>query len=144
MNVATFSLVCVCLIASASAFGPARLSTGSRAAVRAGRGSGLKMMSSKQKEVAEKTYWEGDWVCADCGYIYDADIDDPQGLGRPFEEMKRGFICPQCSAPRKRYAKAVNGQWGVTNDGGDFPMYAMTFAGLAVTTWFSLVVVPTL
>ena len=143
MNVAVLALLCVCLIAHVSAFMPARLSAGSRIAVRAGS-SGLKMATKQKAAVEEKTYWEGDWVCADCGYIYDADIDDPQGLGRPFEEMKRGFICPQCSAPRKRYAKAVNGVWGVTNDGGDFPMYALTFAGLAVTTWFSLVVVPTL
>jgi hypothetical protein len=25
--------------------------------------------------------------------------------------------CPQCSAPRKRYAKKVGDKWGVTNDG---------------------------
>ena len=54
------------------------------------------------------------------------------------------FVLPQCSAPRRRYAKAVGDQWGITNDGGDFPIYAMTFAGLVLTTWFSLVVVPSL
>jgi len=86
-------------------------------------------------------YWQGDWVCADCGYIYDRDID---GGGMYFEEQKRGFICPQCSAPRKRYAKAVGGQWGVTRDGGDFPIYAWTLVGLAATTYYALVVVPTL
>jgi rubredoxin len=99
--------------------------------------SGLRMSDTTE-------FWEGDWVCADCGYIYDADIDDPKGEGRPFELMVRGFICPQCSAPRKRYAKAVNGQWGVTNDGGDLPIYFGTFLGLAITTWFALVYVPTL
>lgn len=52
--------------------------------------------------------------------------------------------CPQCSAPRKRYAKKVGDKWGVTNDGGDFPIYFLTFAGLAATVYFSLVVVPTL
>lgn len=25
-----------------------------------------------------KSYWEGEWVCADCGYIYD--VDDCGGL----------------------------------------------------------------
>ena len=101
--------------------------------------------SGSELQMSEVTeFWEGDWVCADCGYIYDADIDDPKGQGRPFELMVRGFICPQCSAPRKRYAKAVNGQWGVTNDGGDLPIYAGTFLGLAITTWFALVYVPTL
>lgn len=104
-------------------------------------GGGKRNTVAVEEAATEKTYWEGDWVCADCGYIYDADID---GNGLPFEEMKRGFICPQCSAPRKRYAKAVNGQWGVTNDGGDLPIYAWTIAGLAATVWFALVYVPTL
>lgn len=86
-------------------------------------------------------YWQGEWVCADCGYIYDREFD---GGGLYFEQQKRGFICPQCSAPRKRYAKKVGDQWGVTRDGGDFPIYAFSFLGLAVTTWFALVVVPSL
>lgn len=80
-------------------------------------------------------------VCADCGYVYDKDID---GGGLYFEQQKKGFICPQCSAPRRRYAKKVGDKWGVTNDGGDLPIYAVTFLGLALTTWFALVYVPTL
>ncbi len=49
-----------------------------------------------------------------------------------------------CSAPRRRYAKKVGDKWGVTNDGGDFPIYFLTFAGLAAVTYFTLIVVPTL
>lgn len=143
MNALTLCLICSMLLC-ASAFVPRMSSKRSMVTRSVDRSSALKMSTKEKVAAAESKYWEGDWVCADCGYIYDADIDDPKGQGRPFEEMVKGFICPQCSAPRKRYAKAVNGQWGVTNDGGDFPMYAMTFAGLAVTTWFSLVVVPSL
>ena len=66
----------------------------------------------KEEEVKSGTeYWQGEWVCADCGYVYDRDID---GGGLYFEQQKKGFICPQCSAPRKRYAKKVGDQWGVT------------------------------
>ena len=86
-------------------------------------------------------YWEGEWICADCGYIYDRDYD---GGGLYFEELKKGFICPQCSAPRKRYAKKVGDTWGVTRDGGDFPIYFTTFIALAFTAWFALVYVPSL
>lgn len=86
-------------------------------------------------------FWPGEWICADCGYIYDRDYD---GGGLYFEELKKGFICPQCSAPRKRYAKKVGDTWGVTRDGGDLPIYALTIGGLALTTWFALVYVPTL
>ena len=99
------------------------------------------MAKAKISDAAAKGYWEGEWICADCGYIYDRDVD---GGGLYFEELKRGFICPQCSAPRKRYAKKVGDQWGVTRDGGDLPIYATTFVGLAVTAWFALVYVPTL
>jgi len=34
---------------------------------------------------------------ADCGYVYDREID---GDGLYFEELKKGFVCPQCQAPR--------------------------------------------
>jgi len=66
----------------------------------------------EEKPIGESEYWQGEWVCADCGYVYDKDID---GGGLYFEQQKKGFICPQCSAPRKRYAKKVGDQWGVTN-----------------------------
>lgn len=100
------------------------------------------LLAKKSTKVDESSkYWQGDWVCADCGYVYDKDID---GGGQYFEEMKKGFICPQCSAPRKRYAKKVGDEWGVTRDGGDFPIYALTFVGLIATAWFALVYVPSL
>jgi hypothetical protein len=38
----------------------------------------------------------------------------------------------------------VGDQWGVTRDGGDLPIYAFTLIGLAITTWFALVYVPSL
>lgn len=34
-------------------------------------------MAAKAEE-ATRSFWEGEWVCADCGYIYD--IDDCGGL----------------------------------------------------------------
>ena len=43
--------------------------------------------------VEDNDYWQGDWVCADCGYVFDRDID---GGGLYFEQQKKGFICPQC------------------------------------------------
>eukprot|EP01040_Poterioochromonas_malhamensis_P006372 gene6374-6865_t len=97
--------------------------------------------SGKKDEVDSSQFWQGEWVCADCGYIYDREFD---GGGLYFEQLPRGFVCPQCSAPRKRYAKKVGDQWGVTRDGGDLPIYAFTFAGLAIVVWFSLYYVPTM
>lgn len=53
----------------------------------------LKVYGSKPSQ-NDKGYWEGEWICADCGYVYDRDID---GGGLYFEDLKKGFICPQCS-----------------------------------------------
>ena len=135
MNITLYLIVIVALMVQSMAF------TGLGRALARPFTTSLLAGKIDKSVTADKTYWEGDWVCADCGSIYDADID---GGGLPFEEMKRGFSCPQCSAPRKRYAKAVNGKWGVTLDGGDLPIYASTIAGLAFTIWFALIYVPTL
>eukprot|EP00271_Cylindrocystis_brebissonii_P014705 TRINITY_DN36176_c0_g1_i1.p1 TRINITY_DN36176_c0_g1~~TRINITY_DN36176_c0_g1_i1.p1 ORF type:complete len:261 (+),score=38.34 TRINITY_DN36176_c0_g1_i1:170-952(+) len=35
-------------------------------------------------------------ICLDCGYIYT--------LSKPFEEQPEDYNCPQCSAPKKRFA----------------------------------------
>ncbi|KAG6579648.1 Protein MET1, chloroplastic, partial [Cucurbita argyrosperma subsp. sororia] len=36
-------------------------------------------------------------ICLDCGYIYT--------LSKPFEEQPEGYACPQCVAPKKRFAR---------------------------------------
>ena len=57
-----------------------------------------------RKTLAEdKGYWLGEWICADCGYIYDPELFG----GIFFEQQTKGFKCPQCSGPRRRYAKKV-------------------------------------
>ncbi len=86
----------------------------------------------------------GEWVCSDCGYVYDQQ-SDTDGRGLYFEQQQRGYKCPQCQAPRKRFAKKLGDEWGATRDGGnDLPLYAFTAIGLAATLWFALVYVPTL
>eukprot|EP00904_Undaria_pinnatifida_P006749 jgi/Undpi1/3203/HiC_scaffold_15.g06577.m1 len=93
--------------------------------------SGLKM-AAKAEAAPTRTFWEGEWVCADCGYIYD--IDDCGGLY--LEEQKRGFVCPQCRGPRRRFAKKVGDKVGITQDGGDAPILLFSFLGLALTVAF--------
>ncbi|XP_047325619.1 uncharacterized protein LOC124929331 [Impatiens glandulifera] len=36
-------------------------------------------------------------ICLDCGYIYT--------LQKPFDEQADGYVCPQCLAPKKRFAE---------------------------------------
>lgn len=116
MRVCIFALLSLLLANAVIAFrlGSApltRFSASNRALAAA-----VKKPTPPTKEEAAQ-YWQGEWVCADCGYIYDIDVD---GGGLYFEQQQRGFICPQCSAPRKRYAKKVGDTWGVTRDGTSF------------------------
>lgn len=47
-------------------------------------------LTASQKEFATH-------ICIDCGYIYAGKV--------PFEELGSSYVCPQCNAPRKRFAK---------------------------------------
>lgn len=83
---------------------------------------------------AQSNYWQGEWVCADCGYIYETKNFDFVY----FEEQKKGFKCPQCSAPRRRFAKKVGDKIGITNDGGDAPIIAFSLIGGLATLAFGV------
>jgi rubredoxin len=92
--------------------------------------------SKNQKAEAEMAakMWQGDWVCKDCGYIYNRN----ECAGLYFEEQGPGFRCPQCSGPRRRYAKKVGDRVGTTLDGGDLPILLFSFGGLAATIAFGI------
>jgi len=97
---------------------------------------GTRKTAAQKAEEQAKTdlYWEGEWVCADCGYIYNRF----ECAGLFFEEQGAGFRCPQCSGPRRRYAKKVGDVVGTTLDGGDFPILAFSIGGLLGTIWFGV------
>jgi len=48
-------------------------------------------------------------ICLDCGYIYT--------LAKPFDEQPSEYVCPQCSAPKKRFAR-YDPETGNTIGGG--------------------------
>jgi len=77
-------------------------------------------------------YWQGEWVCKDCGYIYNR----AECGGLYFEEQGVGFRCPQCAGPRRRYAKKVGDIVGTTLDGGDAPILLFSFGGVILTVIF--------
>ncbi|KAL7536537.1 hypothetical protein ACHAXR_010493 [Thalassiosira sp. AJA248-18] len=88
---------------------------------------------AEEEELAAK-YWAGEWVCKDCGYIYNR----AECAGMYFEEQGAGFRCPQCSGPRRRYAKKVGDRVGTTLDGGDAPILLFSFGGLIATIAFGV------
>ena len=60
----------------------------------------------------EKGYWPGEYVCADCGYIYDNSYEEVF-----FEELRPRWKCPQCAGPRRRFVKKAGDQLGKLDDG---------------------------
>ena len=86
------------------------------------------MQFGSKKSVAEqledKGYWPGEWVCADCGYIYEPSAQ------RPFEELRQRWKCPQCAGPRRRFVKKAG---GVTAAVDDSPLIIGTVATLIAT-----------
>lgn len=54
----------------------------------------------------------------------------------PTAYQKRGFVCPQCRGPRRRFAKKVGDKVGITQDGGDVPILLFSFLGLWGTVAF--------
>lgn len=51
---------------------------------------------------------------------------------------RAGFRCPQCSGPRRRYAKKVGDRIGTTLDGGDAPILIFSFGGVIATIAFGI------
>lgn len=116
----------VILVSQASAFaGGAARPFAARSAVAAPRPH-LRMMARSKKPVVdvreEMGYWPGEWVCADCGFIYAP--TEPVA----FEEQPRGFVCPQCAGPRRRFVKKAGDVVGSLDDSG---LAIATVVGLA-------------
>jgi len=106
-------LIALCLSSAGLASGLAltqpalRNGVSARAATPAMQFGGQK---KKQLTLAEMGYWEGEWVCADCGYIYEPDAS------APFEELKARWKCPQCAGPRRRFVKKAGNMLGNLDD----------------------------
>lgn len=110
------------LVGQASAFAGAPRPMIARSSVAAARAQ-LHMMAKKKLDVREeKGYWQGEWVCADCGFIYGPTERVP------FEEQPKGFVCPQCAGPRRRFVKKAGDVVGSLDDSG---LIIGTLVGLA-------------
>ena len=115
-------------------------STGSalRVAAPVARASPALMQFGKKKKLTPEEkleaagYWPGEWVCADCGYIYEP------GTEPPFEELRNKWKCPQCAGPRRRFVKKAGGMVGQVDDS---PLLIGTAAAaffIAFLVWYGL------
>ena len=81
-----------------------------------------KKLSAAQRERATH-------ICVDCGYVYT--------LPTPFTEQGKDYICPQCNAPRSRFAK-YDVETGKAIGGTSAPLVttAATVLGLAGIAYY--------
>merc|ERR1711988_1049630 len=89
---------------------------------------GASMQFSKKKltpseKLEAAGYWPGEWLCADCGFIYEP------GTEPPFEELKSFWKCPQCAGPRRRFVKKAGAMLGTLDDS---PLFIGTAVAAAI------------
>ncbi|KAJ8907988.1 hypothetical protein NDN08_008089 [Rhodosorus marinus] len=103
---------------------PNRLLFVSRGVNSRGRRSVVKM--------SEEEFWQGEWVCVDCGYIYG------QSEGVPFEELPTNFRCPQCRAPKRRFAKKAGEVVASNADASNTQILLVSLLGLFAIVAFGI------
>mmetsp|Transcript_64300 Transcript_64300/g.155180 ORF Transcript_64300/g.155180 Transcript_64300/m.155180 type:complete len:142 (+) Transcript_64300:21-446(+) len=132
----TFMLALLC---SVEAFAPAQFARSAAAARAAPMRTAPVMQFGKKKlspeeKLEEQGYWPGEWLCADCGYIYEP------GTSPAFEELRAGWKCPQCAGPRRRFIKKAGDMLGTLDDtplflgtaGAFVLIFGLVYLGLTV------------
>ena len=99
-------------LALASSASPLRASRAAASSLRAAPAMqfGKRKATTPEEKLEAKGYWPGEWVCADCGYIYEP------GTEPPFEELRPFWKCPQCAGPRRRFVKKAGDMIGNVDD----------------------------
>mmetsp|Transcript_27238 Transcript_27238/g.50005 ORF Transcript_27238/g.50005 Transcript_27238/m.50005 type:complete len:148 (-) Transcript_27238:101-544(-) len=124
LAVGLLAMAVLCLLRPLT-FVPAGAASSASGVVLPGKATGLAGVTPQGRttrtEMRAKEYWEGEWICADCGYIY-----NERAFGGKFEDQGFGFKCPNCAAPRRRFARKLGDKIGTTLDGGDTPIIIFT------------------
>lgn len=50
------------------------------------------------------------WMCANCGWIYDQALGDPDSgipAGTPWDEVPESWTCPDCGARKNEFDMVV-------------------------------------
>lgn len=77
-------------------------------------------------------YWAGEWICVDCGFIY-----KPKRRVK-FEELPGSWKCPQCNAPKRRFAKKAGDYIAETQGTSNLPIILFSVLGLVATVFFGI------
>lgn len=78
----------------------------------------------------EPSYWQGEWICVDCGFVY------KPGRRVKFEDLPGSWKCPQCNAPKRRFAKKAGDYIAVGAGTSNVPIIVFSVVGLIATVAF--------
>lgn len=78
--------------------------------------------------------WQGEWICVDCGYIY----KPRRKLKLKFEDLPASWKCPQCNAPKRRFAKKAGDYIAETAGTSNLPIIVFSIGGLVATILFGI------
>lgn len=99
-------------------------------------GGGRKPMPPEARAAASRgenvKYWRGEWICVDCGYIY------KPGRKVKFEDLPSTWKCPQCNAPKRRFAKKAGSVIQETEGTSNVPIIVFSVLGLIATIAFGI------
>jgi len=98
------------IVCAANAFSISTPALSARAVASSPRPTVSMMAKKKVPSLEEQGFWAGEWVCADCGYIYEPDP------AAPFEKLPNFWKCPQCAGPRRRFVKKAGNMLGKLDD----------------------------
>lgn len=104
---------------------------------------GVRMSAAKPPEMPEEakkavkkgeqvTFWQGEWICVDCGFVY------KKGRKQKFEDLPSSWKCPQCNAPKRRFAKKAGDFIAETSGTSNAPILIFSVAGLLATIAFGV------
>lgn len=77
-------------------------------------------------------YWQGEWICVDCGYVY------KPNRRIKFEDLPASWKCPQCNAPKRRFAKKAGDYISETASTSNMPIIIFSICGLLATIIFGV------
>eukprot|EP00186_Timspurckia_oligopyrenoides_P002935 CAMPEP_0182450930 /NCGR_PEP_ID=MMETSP1172-20130603/43441_1 /TAXON_ID=708627 /ORGANISM="Timspurckia oligopyrenoides, Strain CCMP3278" /LENGTH=121 /DNA_ID=CAMNT_0024648655 /DNA_START=110 /DNA_END=472 /DNA_ORIENTATION=- len=93
-------------------------------------------IAARQKSVLsmakDSGVWKGDWICVDCGYEYS------RGQKVAFENLPDSWRCPQCRAPKRRFAKKAGEKIADSGSTSNTPIVIVSMVGLIGLLAFSV------
>lgn len=76
--------------------------------------------------------WAGEWICVDCGFVYSTK------RRVQFEDLPSNWKCPQCNAPKRRFAKKAGDYIAETAATSNVPIILFSVLGLLATVAFGV------